>query len=463
MGGPKSLSATASIPAGYLPCTAAAQENGALLRNPYHGTAQFGGRPEWSHTWFHGTRGEPEFGERKGWGLERAKVPPDERQMNSGWPQPNQLLGVHFSPLHEVAHKFVGSVSSTPGSLVHARLHFDNPAVFDSEEHLNIAMAHWASQHYPHWHNDKLNSNMSWNYGDNEGTHRDFSRLPDDPRARYKLHQKAQDLLTWHPHTPEILRGFTQGLREQGHHGIIYGNGLEGPYETDAGRGGQAAEKYIKKRENWPWGHPYSFSAIAQPEDVHVTHVEHIAPWREEPKGDQRTWEDASDNDEPDEMRDKILDWHREHGGKLPFKLGAARWIPSSGIFAPTTGLDHRLFNEQMELRPEVRRDILERLDRCLRVDTGLTGSDWQQWVKIYLVGGSASEWAGARPNDIAQDLDVLAVVDYDEARRMSSAFSRMDDEQIRVAFNAAFRSAFNINDWLAPFGGHWDLTGYVN
>lgn len=313
--------------------TAAVQ---GYLRNPYHGTAEFGGNPAWSQTWFHGTKGEPDFGTRRKFSDEaqRAAVPPEQRQMNSGWTQPNQHLGIHFSPLHEVAHKFVGSVSSTPGSLVHARLRFDDPAVFPSEEHLNIAMADWASKHYPHWHDQKLNENQAWNYGDQEGTRRDFSRAPEDPRERWRLSHKAQDLLTWHPHMPEILKGFQGHLAGQGHHGIVYGNSLEGPYETDAGRGGDAATKYMKKRENWPNGHPYSFSAIAHPDDIEVTHVEHVAPWRTEPESHQRTWEDVSEGDEGDEMRDKVLAWHREHGGKLPLKLAVtASW--------DTSGSDH--------------------------------------------------------------------------------------------------------------------------
>jgi len=33
------------------------QPDEAGLRNPYHGTDEFGGRDDWSHTWFHGTTG----------------------------------------------------------------------------------------------------------------------------------------------------------------------------------------------------------------------------------------------------------------------------------------------------------------------------------------------------------------------------------------------------------------------
>lgn len=296
-----------------------AAAEGAPFRNTYHGTEQFGGNPEWSHTWFHGTKGEPEFDGRRGHGMDEMAKPPEEREMRGGWAQPNQLLGVHFSPLHEVAHKFAGGgISSTPSAVVHAKLHFSNPAHFESEHHLNIAMADWASKHYPHWHDEKLNGRMGWNYSDQEGTHRDFSHVPDDYRERRRMGDQAQSLLQWHPHMPEILKGFTQHLRDQGHRGITYGNDLEGPYLTDATRGGQASMKFIEKTQDHPMDSPHSISAIAQPGDIETTHVEHISPWREEPKPHERTWEDVSDQDEPDEMRDRVLAYHREHKGAYP-------------------------------------------------------------------------------------------------------------------------------------------------
>lgn len=153
-------------------------------------------------------------------------------------------------------------------------------------------------------------------------------------------------------------------------------------------------------------------------------------------------------------------------GDRRPKRLsreGAARWQPSSGIFGPTTGLDQRLFGPGGELRPEVREAVMARLDQALRVDSGLAGSDWQQWARVYLAGGSASEWAGNRPNEAAQDLDVLLGVDYGAARASSPALSRMDDAQVDAALNAALRSGFNESGWTPGFGGTWDLTGYVN
>lgn len=151
-----------------------------------------------------------------------------------------------------------------------------------------------------------------------------------------------------------------------------------------------------------------------------------------------------------------------------PHELGdytaAAHWAPSSGIFAPTTGLDRRLFDGREHLRPVARGAIMEKLDRCLRTDTGLTGSDWQDWLKVYLAGGSASEWAGDRPNEAAQDLDVLLGVDYAGARRNTPGFREMTDAEIDAALNTGLRRCFNTDGWSPDgFEGTWNLTGYVN
>src|SRR6185437_16357880 len=168
------------------------------------------------------------------------------------------------------------------------------------------------------------------------------------------------------------------------------------------------------------------------------------------------------DGHEGDATEDELLT-HPRHFTRPdpPARPKTAKvWAPNQGIFGPTTGLDTRLFAGE-ELRPEVRRDLMERLDRALRVDTQLVGSEWQDYLRVYIAGGSASEWAGGRPNETAQDLDVLIGVDYQAAR--GHAFAGMDDEQIDAALNAALRAQFNATGWQPGFGGTWDLTGYVN
>ncbi len=305
------------------PKMAALDPPGEPLVNPYHGTSEFGGRPEWAHTWFHGTRGdEPAFRNQK----------PIERERGAGmsWEQPNKYLGVHFSPLHGVAHRFAHGVYASgkpgderyrpgvPSSLVHAELHFRNPAHFPTENHLNLAVAQWASRHYPGWHDDKLNDSLGWQYSDQEGTHRDWS-TPSDPDQVRRLGNHAQTVLQWHPHLPEITRGFGDHLRATGHEGIIYGNMVEGP-------GGFGL----------PLNQPKSFSAIAtHPDQIRPVHTEHIAaPFFGDPpelKPGQVTHPQSGELNEPEDMEQRIIAYHSQHQGELPRKLAAAAPAPEYG------------------------------------------------------------------------------------------------------------------------------------
>ena len=66
------------------------------------------------------------------------------------------------------------------------------------------------------------------------------------------------------------------------------------------------------------------------------------------------------------------------------------------------------------------------------------------------------------RPNDAAQDLDVLVGLDLPAAQG-HNAFEGMDAAQAATALNAAFRACFNDPEWHAPFGGIWGLTAYCN
>jgi 8-oxo-dGTP diphosphatase len=151
-------------------------------------------------------------------------------------------------------------------------------------------------------------------------------------------------------------------------------------------------------------------------------------------------------------------DWHNGQGGDHLHVVHAAQWSPSSGIFGPTTGLDPRLFDGG-SLRPDVRHAVMDRLDRCLRVDSGLAGSDWQGWLRVWIAGGSASEWAGSRPNDAAQDLDVLVGLDLAKAQG-HSAFEGMDQAQAATALNAAFRGCFNEDGvYLRVGSGVWQKS----
>lgn len=313
---------------GVVQKTAAAQD---YLRNPYHGNPEIGGRDDWSHTWFHGTKGSGDMS-----GGRPAEAGDHGAGAGSSWPQPNKLLGTHFSPLHSVAHGFAypthgyrkpgqeGYVPGDPATLVHARLRSQNPAHFPTEQHLNLAIARWADKHAPAWHDRKLNDFLAFSYQNNEGTHRDWhAEHPADSNAFHGLADQAQHALSWHPRLPEILKGFTDHLHARGHDVITYGNNVEGPFG--------------------------SVSAIAtHPSQIDVTHVEHVAP-HDRPPGpqevgharpgdvnhspgqDEPQYEGAysSDLNEPEEMHEAIERLHTGQG------KGDARTYPRRVTLAP--------------------------------------------------------------------------------------------------------------------------------
>lgn len=131
---------------------------------------------------------------------------------------------------------------------------------------------------------------------------------------------------------------------------------------------------------------------------------------------------------------------------------------PSSRIFGPTYGLDHRLFDGR-HLRPEVRQAVLRRLDSVLRP---LLGPDWQNFVEVYLAGSEASEWTG--PNlEGNNDFDTLLGVNYDAARHRAPGLAGNEDNaDIDAWLNKALHAEYNAEPWHTPFGDY-SLTGYCN
>jgi GNAT superfamily N-acetyltransferase len=398
---------------------------GEILRNPH----------TQGREWYHGTKASSE---QLAGGFRIADSDPDP-----DWPAHwSTGVGVHFAAHHSMASKFadpnigVGGKGgaadpwhSTTPSVVHARLHITNPKVYPNEDRM-------ADDVFEHEYDHRKNYISRYlDGGDKEGDKEapyaasDYFSYDHHPSERpsrgedehfddWEDHSewgeeqpepvyRREQWLNLHPDQAGIAKRYRERLQSEGHDGIVYGN--------------SAPDERVRSSK------PESnMAAIAfHPHQIEITK-------------------------------------HHVHGDE---HKTAARWEPSSGVFGPTTGHDPRLF-ENHELRPEVRRDLMERLDRALRVDTGLVGSDWQDWTRIYLVGGSASEWAGARPNDAAQDLDVVIGVNFFEARRhqsQSDAFQNMDSDQIATAFNSALRAAFNDPDWHPGFGGTWQLTAYVN
>jgi 2'-5' RNA ligase len=166
------------------------------------------------------------------------------------------------------------------------------------------------------------------------------------------------------------------------------------------------------------------------------------------------------------EGKDPEYEGDAEHFEDMWYGHEAARALPTDRIFGPTYGLDHRLFTGD-KLHPDVIEAVMNRLDQVLRVDSQLVGANWMSYIEVYLAGSEASEWTSPtlEGND---DFDTLLGVDYDElrgndGRGASAEWVDKTDDEINDIFNDVLKRFYNDENWDAPFGGVWHLTGYVN
>src|SRR5882757_1425337 len=145
----------------------------------------------------------------------------------------------------------------------------------------------------------------------------------------------------------------------------------------------------------------------------------------------------------------------------------SARFTPEKRIFTHTCGLDHRLFDENGKLRPDVRGYIVSMLTAfwMLRYRNG------RKWAKVYFAGSEASEWTSDSLEG-NNDFDVLIGVDYDAFRTehgQISSRAKLTDQQITDRMNEEFRSGMNpltkaiMIDVDGTPTGPWDNTWYVN
>lgn len=219
----------------------------SFLPNPYR---------EDTSEWFHGTIGDYDGDPHPGKAFAAMRGPSN----GCGGPQMNKLLGVHFSPLHSVAHGFAGPYhGAAHGRVFHARLKMSNPIHFDSEESL---LRHvWnTTMRSDHFHHDQHDENMKWNY-DRGATREGINERLDTSRDPKRAHGAIESYLQFHPRQKDIAEAYVHHLRYEGHDGITYGNNVEGP-------------------------HNHHCAIAFDPASIEVTHVDRMHP-RSPP---QPTW-----------------------------------------------------------------------------------------------------------------------------------------------------------------------------
>lgn len=131
-----------------------------------------------------------------------------------------------------------------------------------------------------------------------------------------------------------------------------------------------------------------------------------------------------------------------------------AYFKPTERIFTHTCGLDHRLWDKDEKLKPDVRKYIMQ----SINVFWGPRYRNWSEWARIYFAGSEASEWT-SESLEGNSDFDVLVGVDYDKFRENNPSYASLSNEQITNQFNAEFRHLNSDHVWL-PFKEIEDVKG---
>jgi len=140
----------------------------------------------------------------------------------------------------------------------------------------------------------------------------------------------------------------------------------------------------------------------------------------------------------------------------------AARFTPDQRVFTHTDGLDHRLFDQDGHLRPEVRSYIMGSIEQFWRGRY----RDWAHWAKVYFAGSEASMWTSPTLEGNS-DFDVLVGVEYDRFRAANPQYADLSDAEISAQMNHEFGAGLNNSEtYITVDGvstGPWSRTTYVN
>lgn len=195
--------------------------------------------------WYHGTQAHPED-------LAHGFADPMHDDENA-W---NARLGTHFTSDHELGRWFAKGEHNMrrddngdayddwdpdeepDPSVVHARLHLNNPKVYASEHDMdNEAYEHeFAAGNHPSRDFPEDEQDREWDEQERPGTyeiHREWgdNYIPAEAKSpigtRNAGHPVRQIWLTTHPDAQGIAQRFKQRLIDQGHDGIVYGNAWE--------------------------------------------------------------------------------------------------------------------------------------------------------------------------------------------------------------------------------------------
>lgn len=139
-------------------------------------------------------------------------------------------------------------------------------------------------------------------------------------------------------------------------------------------------------------------------------------------------------------------------------------WLPTGKYWAPNSAqTDQRLFDGD-RLRPEVRKDVLDRLGAFFDAH-GYKG--WREWTKVYFAGSQAAKWLDADGKGNG-DFDILIGINWPLFRDGHPEFEGKSDLQVTTAMTDGLWKTANVNGYYFTLAdgrrvGPFDRTFFAN
>jgi 2'-5' RNA ligase len=146
--------------------------------------------------------------------------------------------------------------------------------------------------------------------------------------------------------------------------------------------------------------------------------------------------------------------------GDHPVYVHEHSWLPSGRYWGPNSGHnDQRLF-EGEHLRPEIRKDILQRVGDFF---DGHGYNNWPHWTKVYFAGSEAAQW-----EPFNGDFDILIGINWPHFRKDNPAYAKKNDLQVTTEMTDGLWKSTNVDDYYFTLEsgkkvGPFDRTFFVN
>jgi 2'-5' RNA ligase/GNAT superfamily N-acetyltransferase len=115
-------------------------------------------------------------------------------------------------------------------------------------------------------------------------------------------------------------------------------------------------------------------------------------------------------------------------------------WLPNGRYWGPNSAQNDQRIFEGDHLRPEVREDILSRVNSFLRPRY----HQWPSWTRVYFAGSEAAKF-----QPFNGDFDVLLGADFDKFRQENPKYADQDDDAIAKMITDGMWHTINED-------GHW-------